>query len=114
VRFLQALQVAPDQAAAPLLPGAARANRAIFFDSGQPRSLSEVHQLLAGRLAGGSHLAGGRTSDGSQGAGIRPSVTDAGSAVLRGGLSSAGANRQAEGAAQMARLAYLLLADMGA
>lgn len=115
VRFLQALQAAPDQAAATLLPAAARANRAIFFDAGQPRSLSEVHQLLAGRMESAESPAGYQvTAIRPSGPATQPSGTGTGPVEVAGGLSGDGAAGQARGAVQMARLAYLLLADMGA
>lgn len=50
VRFLEALQTAPGQSAARLLPAAARANRAIFYENGEPRSLADVHALFSARL----------------------------------------------------------------
>ena len=51
-QFLTALQSDPGQSAAALLPAAANANRAIFYDSaGAPRSLGEVMGLLRGKLA---------------------------------------------------------------
>ena len=50
-RFLSALQTAPGQSAAALLPKAAVANRAVFFDDGgAPRSVAQVMQLLRGRI----------------------------------------------------------------
>jgi len=53
VKFLSALAADPGQSAASLLPKAAAANRAIFFDeSGAPRSLAGMMDLLRGRLAG--------------------------------------------------------------
>ena len=115
IRFLQALQAAPDQAAAMLLPAAARANRVIFFDAGQPRSLSEVHQLLAGRMESAESPAGYQvTAIRPSGPATQPSGTGTGPVEVAGGLSRDGAAGQAGGAVQMARLAYLLLADMGA
>lgn len=50
-RFLRAMATDPDAPAAPLLPRAARANRAIFFDrAGQPRSLASIFERFAARL----------------------------------------------------------------
>lgn len=45
-KFLTALATNPDQSAAALLPEAAAANRAIFYEAGQPRSLGGVMGLL--------------------------------------------------------------------
>jgi hypothetical protein len=50
-RFLRALATDPDAPAAALLPRAARANRAIFFDrAGEPRSLASIFERFAARL----------------------------------------------------------------
>jgi hypothetical protein len=52
-RMLGALSSDPTISAASVLPGAARANRAIFYErSGTPRSVSEVMQVIRGRMAG--------------------------------------------------------------
>jgi hypothetical protein len=52
VKFLSAMASNPTQSAAALLPKAAAANRAVFFDaSGAPRSLAQVMGLLNSRLA---------------------------------------------------------------
>jgi len=50
VRFLSALSSDPAQSAAALLPRAAPANRAIFFNGAAPRSVGEVMDLLRNRL----------------------------------------------------------------
>jgi hypothetical protein len=50
-RFLNAMAETPDRAAAEILPHAARANRAIFYDRGQPKSLAAVYEDLHGRMA---------------------------------------------------------------
>ncbi len=50
-KFLGALATTPAGAAAALLPGAAAANRSIFFErDGTPRSLSDVYQRFAAKL----------------------------------------------------------------
>ncbi|WP_374526836.1 lytic transglycosylase domain-containing protein [Novosphingobium sp.] len=52
-RFLTALAADPTQSAAAILPRAAMANRAIFYtDSGAPRSVGEVMDLMRTRMAG--------------------------------------------------------------
>lgn len=52
-RLLTTLGTAPDTPAASLLPGAARANRAIFYEQGgNPRSVAGVMGLIRGRMAG--------------------------------------------------------------
>ena len=51
-KFLTALQASPDQSAAALFPKPAAANRAIFYDrGGNARSLSEVMDLMRGKMA---------------------------------------------------------------
>ncbi len=58
-RFLKSYDADPGGAAAPVLPKAAAANRAIFYNSkGAPRSFAEIRQRFAERLSGsGSRLA---------------------------------------------------------
>jgi hypothetical protein len=52
VRFLKTMAAAPGMAAASLLPAAAAANRSTFFHAdGSARSLAEVHDLVASRIA---------------------------------------------------------------
>ena len=50
-RFLSALAADPTQSAAALLPDAAAANRAIFYDSGAPRSLGGVMALMRAKVS---------------------------------------------------------------
>jgi len=45
------LAAPPLAAAASILPAAARANRAIFYDNGRPRTISEVYQYLSDKLS---------------------------------------------------------------
>ena len=52
VKFLTALQTAPDGNAAALFPQAAAANRAIFFTSGAPRTLAGVMTVIRDKVAG--------------------------------------------------------------
>lgn len=52
--FLSAMQANPDQAAAPLFPAAAAANKSIFYGaSGQARSLREIREGFSAKLAAG-------------------------------------------------------------
>lgn len=54
-KFLDAMQADPNQAAAPIFPAAAAANRAIFYrPDGGARSLSEIRDGFAAKLAGAS------------------------------------------------------------
>lgn len=51
-RFLTALSADPSQSAAGILPKAASANRAIFYDgSGAPRSVAGVMELMRGKVS---------------------------------------------------------------
>lgn len=52
-KFLGALAAAPGVAAASLLPAAAAANRSIFFErDGSPRSVAEVYRRFAAKIEG--------------------------------------------------------------
>ena len=54
-RFLRAHDANPDGAAADLMPGAARANRWVFYDqNGAPRSFAEIRERFAAKLGGES------------------------------------------------------------
>lgn len=121
VRFLERLSSAPDSAAAELLPEAARANRSIFFAGGSPRSLRDVHELFARRLgaavppggvAFGGALRSAAASEGSAGQSRTPADTalpESVSAILQ--ADTAGPRGQQ--GVMAARLAYLMLADLG-
>lgn len=105
IRFLRALQSGPDQSASGLMPAAAKANRAIFFEGGRARSLSDVHTLFTAKLAAGGAGANAGPTAPMQGRGAsglpQPNGIDALPATpMR--------------ATDAIRLAYLLLADMGA
>lgn len=110
-RFLERLAEAPGAAAASLLPKAAAANRSIFFDKGEPRSLQQVFDLFANRLGAGSDPAGRNAASPVR---FR-SVPGAGAVARPDPLQSAlPADNAALPPAHAARLAYLLLADLGA
>jgi hypothetical protein len=115
-RFLRAHDSNPGAAAAPLLPAAARANRAVFYNSdGSARSFAEIRQHFAERIGGG--------------AAATPQVRYAGtpraeSAALRmaalavdpddpTGLGSDPARPFGGPSPEYARLAYLMLAGIG-
>jgi hypothetical protein len=58
-RFLSALQADPSAPASGLLPAAAAANRAIFYQpGGAPRSLAGVMDLVRGKMAAAMELGG--------------------------------------------------------
>ncbi|MEI6419163.1 MAG: lytic transglycosylase domain-containing protein [Sphingomonadales bacterium] len=87
-RFLQGMARAPDMAAASLLPAAAAANHSVFYDAGgQPRSLADIHARFSQKLAA---------------AGAHPAAP-ASSVHAEAGMPLA-----------RARMAYLLLAELGA
>lgn len=104
LRFLEGLAAAPDAAAASLLPAAARANRAIFYDrAGAPRSVRAVHDLLADRFA---DTRPGRPPGAAAPAAAAPAPTPAKA------LAPTAAPEPPE-ARRAAQLAYLLLAELG-
>jgi hypothetical protein len=104
-RFLRAMAASPDAPAASVSPRAARANRAIFTGrDGQPRSLAEVFDRFARRLARAGAMpvpAAGANADPT-----RPAPA----ATL---LALRVAGRHAA-TAPTAHAAYLLLARLGA
>lgn len=62
-KFLSTMAYAPDAAAAGLFPAAARSNPSIFYDrAGGARSLSEIRNLFASKLANGTTQAGAGAS----------------------------------------------------
>lgn len=50
--FLRAMRADPDQAAAEVMPSAAKSNRSIFYRNGAPRSLEEVYDHFAAKFDG--------------------------------------------------------------
>ena len=114
MKFLRKLAQNPAAAAAELLPAAARANRAIFFDGSAPRSLADVHALLANRFEGGA------PASGKSGTALPFPAQPSGTAVpamaeARPGMANAeGTAPDLAEARRAARAAYLLLAELGA
>jgi hypothetical protein len=141
--FLGAMETNPNRSGASMFPAAARANRNIFYGSnGQPRSLEQIYSRFAAKLDKGANIATGTTNNrASDGFAMNP-VTMAsaleidGATVIPGAGESgdnAGAwakatldqingstNRQTQSASLMrptpttARLAYMMLASLGA
>ena len=106
--FLEALAAGPDRPAAPMMPAAARANGNVFFTAGRARSLAEIYDLFARKLGAGG-AAGAFTAVASA---SPPSLPSAGpSTPVPAADQGTGAEAQA---LRSARLAYLLLADLGA
>ena len=105
-KFLGAMQKAPDTAAAALFPAAAAANRRVFYAAdGAARSLAQVYARFEAKLSVGD----------------RPSVTDpsprsrltlAGRPLRRGRGKVCRASGTSLPVSQ-ARLAYMLLAELG-
>lgn len=135
--FLTAMQSAPDRSGAAMFPAAARANRSVFFDaSGNARSLSDIYSRFASKLdasvagasapAAASGLAATRL--GEWGADVIPgngedSTSDAAvwaQSTLERLNGTAGKAARSEMASLLrptpntARLAYMMLASMGA
>lgn len=103
--FLRAHDANPDAPAAALLPQAARANRAIFFDkNGAPRSVAEIRDRFAAKLGGSAAPAPARIPAGGEFIPLRM-------AALQDGTVPAAAGPRPS--PQYARLAYLMLADLG-
>jgi hypothetical protein len=142
VKFLGAMAADPTQPAAALLPAAAQSNRPIFYKGAAPRSLAEVHALLAERLGtiGGTAVPPAATVAGTpvpQGrnpadaadtddldllAVLPPEMLDrlppriAAQMLGRSGSATAGygAGAVASDPRTAARAAYLILAELGA
>lgn len=132
-QFLSAMQATPDRTAASLFPAAARANRNVFFDSaGGARSLSEVYDRFAGKLGANAAGAGNRLPPMQFAA--QSLELDGATVVTGNGEAATDALAWAQGAMgrfrtdapaaagasvlrpspQNARLAYMMLASMGA
>lgn len=139
--FLRNLAADPNQNGAAMFPGAARANRSIFYaSSGQPRSLADIYQRFATKLDRGAVLAGGNaagTPDATPrnaiaelmavaGAEVVPGSGETGSEATRwANITLDRLNGRASGPAanlaqqllrptpNTARLAYMMLAQMG-
>ena len=133
-RFLKKMDANPDATAASLFPGAAQANRNIFFArDGSARSLSDVYERFGAKLGGGAGAAGNTGND-------LPRMQFAAQALDMGGATVVtGANESASDALswanaavgrfkgepkpqaasllrptpENARLAYMMLASMG-
>ncbi len=142
-RFLTAMAGNPDRTGASMFPAAARANRSIFYTpNGQPRTLSDIYSRFAGKLDQGAAVNGatGLASDGLDpfGDGDTEVILGNGAvdndrhwvevtlAQLNPGQRPAGAHAASADAfartrldplrptPETARLAYLMLANLGA
>ena len=111
-QFLKGLATNPAMSAATMLPAAAKANKAIFFNGSVPRSLQAVHDILSKRFnMGTTGSAPGKTA-GTAG-------LPASDALERRPLADASTHPQvrmpSEGVdpRRAAQAAYLLLAELG-
>ncbi|WP_129794324.1 transglycosylase SLT domain-containing protein [Sphingosinicella sp. CPCC 101087] len=110
-RFLAAHESNPGAAAAAVMPAAARANRWVFYDSnGAPRTLEEVRTRFAEKMGGGAPGPSGPS-------GTMPPIAPPSEATT---LRLAAMQDRAVSAPatagpppQYARLAYLMLAELG-
>lgn len=141
--FLTTMENNPGRTGASMFPAAARANRGIFYASnGQPRTLGQIYDKLSGKLDRGAASAGatGLASDGLDALSQR--LDDFGASIGDGGdgnevilgngavggdrhwiqntLAQLGAGNQREAmnplrpTPETAKLAYLMLANLGA
>ncbi|TPG14232.1 lytic transglycosylase domain-containing protein [Sphingomonas koreensis] len=140
--FLKTMSTSPTTSGAALFPAAARANRNVFYEkNGQPRTLAAIYGSFSSRLDRGAAAVGGSVaaSDVMQASATNPLAAIAmadGATVIPGAGQSAGdatdwaqatldqingATRATTTTASMmrptpatARLAYLMLASLGA
>jgi hypothetical protein len=133
--FLTAMQNSPSRSGAAMFPAAARANRNVFYaSSGQPRTLADIYSRFSAKLDGaggavsspfGARTALASTTLGSSGAEVIPgsAETSTSDAVMwaHDTLDRLnGTSARYESASLMrptpdtARLAYMMLASMGA
>lgn len=138
-KFLRAMQAAPERSAAGMFPAAARANRSIFYaEGGRPRSLGEIYDRFAGKLDRGAEVASRALPDGIQLAQADAAPRIPGIDVILGSEAEGGddtwlettlanlnvvrGQSRAQGGTvsayrptpETARLAYLMLAKLGA
>lgn len=111
-QFLAAHDANPDAAAAPMFARAAGANRSIFYDrSGAPRSFAEIRTRFADKLGGAAAAGGSRLPrDGND----LPQVQPADYVRLASARAARPEMTASIGGNDNARLAYMLLAAMGA
>jgi hypothetical protein len=103
--FLRAFDANPNRAAASVVPAAARANRWVFYNrDGSPRSLAQIRERFAARIGGG----------GTNGPATSPSVNPLLGAPVRTASRFVEPEARVAGPSpQYARLAYLMLAQLG-
>lgn len=114
-KFLAMHDRAPGASAAALFPGAARANRSIFFDkAGNPRSFTEIRDRFATKLQKGADSLGGpvRYAAASLPDGAK-TVQPADYVRIETQRLSEQPDVMVKPQPQTARLAYLMLATLG-
>lgn len=130
--FLSAMKANPDRNAAAVFPAAARANRSVFFErDGSARSLSQVYQRFSDKLGDGAD-AGSTPSSALHFAAQALAMGDDATVVTGSGESPADALQWAQStlgrirgtqgqqanllrpSPDNAKLAYMMLASMGA
>ena len=120
-RFLRAHDAHPEASAAAMLPAAAHANRAVFFNrDGSARSFAEIRAHFAERMGGGGaapvRTAAAHPQPGFSLAALDMDAMD-GNPLDRDPLDvalEAGRNRSpGTGSPQLARMAYMMLARLG-
>jgi hypothetical protein len=107
-RFLAARDANPNASAASVMPAAARANRWVFYNrDGTPRSLEQVRQRFAEKMGGSGF--------GTPAPRVEPIAPPSEAATIRlAAMQQAPASAPIAGPSpQYARLAYLMLADLG-
>jgi hypothetical protein len=98
-KFLKAHDANPDASAAAMMPSAAQANRWVFYNKdGSPRSLAQIRERFAAKLGGSSAPLPSPARDYSN---VRMAALEAPKADI------------ARPSPQYARLAYLMLAQLG-
>jgi hypothetical protein len=123
-RFLRAHDANPGGAAAAMLPAAARANRAVFYNhDGSARSFAEIRAHFAERMGGGAAASPVRTADARPRPGFNLAALDLDSLAAdpqdRDPLNvdmvlDTGRGRPAAAQSpQLARMAYMMLARLG-
>lgn len=134
--FLSTMAADPDRTAASLFPAAARANRNVFYAAnGQQRSLEQVYSRFAARLDQGAGIAGGSGPFGAvqmaaaamaiEGVTVIPGANEdnaqSAGAWAKATLDQINGSRDERRMASVlrptpnnARLAYMMLASMGA
>lgn len=131
--FLTAMDSNPDRIAANMFPAAARANRNVFYSSdGQPRTLQEVYSRMSGKLDAGAAAAGvtGLASAAGSGTDWNKALAEGGEVVVGNGATNGDAEWLNSTIANLtslrepvnpmrptpetAKLAYMLLASLGA